>query len=283
MSSLNIFGIRQKQTQPPQSNTKTKELPKKQKDVRFHLLYDAAGYFEDDFWTNFFIDMSRGKCSKKITIDNSTIMLGTKRNMNIYFYADKSPKQIAHDLKPLLVDSLNILSKSDQKLSYDEIATSLEEFNLYKDENDWKRIKNKKMRDSMLDDYVLFRKKEWNLNWENTRLLQTIISNAFYFYRTHKSKDVVMENGKIANILDIEFIEETNSISNTRFDIEHISETSGFDEHSREISDVWKSYVKVLADDISIKADSKPSYIEKIEEELSNDKTTIEEEEYDTN
>jgi hypothetical protein len=223
--------------------------------------------------------MSRGKCSKKITIDNSTIMLGTKRNMNIYFYGDKSPKQIAHDLKPLLVDSLNILSKSDQILSYDEIATSLEEFNLYKDENDWKRIKNKKMRDSMLDDYVLFRKKDWNLNWENTRLLQTIISNAFYFYRTHKSKDVIMENGKIANIIDINFIEETNIISNTRFNIEHISETSGFEEHSREISDVWKSYVKVLTDDISIKSDSKPSIIDKIEDELLNHKPIIEDEE----
>jgi hypothetical protein len=225
--------------------TSFQKIKQKKKDIKYPLLYDASTFLEDEFWKNFFIDISKGKCPKKITINNTTIVLGSKRNMNIYFYGDKTACQIAFELKPMIIDMLNILSDYDMTSSIGKIDENLNEFNNWKLTNNWKKIKNKKMRDDLIDTYVLFRKKTWNLNWDQTRDLQNVINNAIYIFRTHKSIDIIMNDGNILNINDIIF--KNNNIINKRSTI--LQKDPENEEKQKDIKNIWTSYIKLICDD----------------------------------
>ena len=59
-------------------------------------------------------------------------------------------------------------------------------------------------------------KKKYNLSYNKARNLYMIIKNSIYFYKTQKSVDIIMKNGKIDYILDIEYDENIESFINLR-------------------------------------------------------------------
>jgi hypothetical protein len=59
-------------------------------------------------------------------------------------------------------------------------------------------------------------KKKYKLSYSKIRILYTLIKDSLYLYKTHKSDDIVMKNGKIDFIKDIEFEKNIECFINTR-------------------------------------------------------------------
>jgi hypothetical protein len=237
-----------KVTQPK----KTKEEPqkvKRQKDIRYPIFYDASECIEDEFWKNIFIDISRGRFPKKISIDNNTVFAGTKRNQLTYCYSNKTCQQLATELRPLLMGHLSIYSVNDIKQTSEATDDYFNDFVNRASENCWKKIKNKKMKHSLIVDYVLRKKEEWNLNWNQSREFLEILDNSIFTYHTHVSSDIIMENGTISNIEDIVY--RNGEIINLRSqEINVDSDPEEPKEKLQTINDSWITYIKTLSSDL---------------------------------
>ena len=222
---------------------------KKKKDVRFPLLFEASELIRDDFWKNFLLDLARGRFPKKIAVDYKTISAGTKRNQLAYFYADKSPETIAIDLPVLLRKHLSVYSQTDLQNHVDQTEDYFNEFVIRSQENNWKRMKSKKMKQSLLVDYTLRCQEQWNLNWNQAREMHKILEDAFFVYRTHGSTDIDMQDGEIVDIQDIHL--DNGRIVNTRYS-DQLEETDEEEEEEKisSVNDTWCQYIRTLADEL---------------------------------
>ena len=203
------------------------ERRKRVKEIQYHLLYEASEHIKDEFWKNLFMDMSRGKHPRKLHIDDKSVNC-TKKNSFTYVYRDKSPQEIAINLKEHISKALCIYSANDMQDKEEQKSAINNEFDLACTEDSWKKIKSKKMREYLISKYVLENKEQHNLSWEKTRLLYNMILDGFYFFHTHKSVDVEMEDGVITNIEDFQI---NPVIKNLRLDsiVEKQQNTSKID------------------------------------------------------
>ena len=190
------------------------ERKKRVKEIQFKLINDAVEHLKDDYWKTVFSDLSRGKPPRKIHIDDKSVSC-TKKNSFTYVYKDKDPKDIANDLKILISKALSIYSSKDMKHNSEQNTVINNEFDIACTEDSWKKIKSKKMREYLISKYVLEIKEQQELSWEKSRLLYTMIHDAFYFFHTHKSVDVNMEDSVITEIRDFQI---TPVIKNLRLD-----------------------------------------------------------------
>jgi hypothetical protein len=216
------------------------------KDVKYPLLFTASQTCSDVYWKAVLLDMSKGKCPKKVQIDGATIIFGNKRNLQTYKYGEKSPEEIATDCQELFKKYLGIYSITDFKTQSEDINNQFEHFNQVTDQNEWKKIKNKKMKENLLWDFIISKKIEHNLSLDITRSLALKIENAFFNLRTHGSDDVFMSDGQVTEINDI--IIRKHEIINPRIDFldETPEKVSGT---QKNVKDKWASYIKGLVDD----------------------------------
>lgn len=222
---------------------------KRLKDIRYPLLYEASEYIQDDFWKNMLIDLSRGRYPKKVTLDGTTIFAGNKRNQLNYFYSNKTAQEIATELIPLLRTHLNLLSSNDIKQQSDQIDDQFNEFHNRTTENCWKKIKNKKMKHTLLIEYCLRKKQELNLGWKQARQLMKLVDNALHLFHTHTSNDIIMENGMIEDVEDIVF--ENGVFTNIRYNqFQFSSDDEEEEDNSHTINDTWINYIKSLTDEL---------------------------------
>jgi hypothetical protein len=203
------------------------ERRKRVKEIQYPLLNEAAGHLKDEFWKNLFMDMARGKHPRKLHIDDKSVNC-TKKNSFTYMYRDKSPVEIATELKQHISKALCIYSSKDMQDKEEQKSAINNEFDLACTEDSWKKIKSKKMREYLISKYVLENKERHSLSWDKTRLLYNMILDAFYFFHTHKSVDVQMEDSVITNIEDFQI---TPTIKNLRLDtlVEKQQHTSKID------------------------------------------------------
>lgn len=216
------------------------------KDVRYPLLFNASQTCSDVYWKAVLLDMSKGKCPKKVQMDTSTIIFGNKRNLQTYKYSEKTPEEIANDCQELFKKYLGIYSIADFKTQSEDINNQFEHFNQVTDQNEWKKIKNKKMRENLLWDFILSKKIEFNLSLIETRFLAQVIDNAFFHLRTHGSEDVHMSDGQVTEIDDLIICK--NEISNPRIVLLEDT-TEKISINQKNVKDKWSSYIKGLVDD----------------------------------
>lgn len=193
----------------------------RQKEIIYSILLDCSELVSDEYWKQFYKDLATGKSTKGIYITNGIIQTSNKRNGFIYSITDKTPETIVKELHHLLITHTNICSKKDISKKLQIIKQIEDEINYYKSCK-WSSIKRKNYRNMLLVEYCLYLKRKYNLSWTNTINAYKIIIFAFDS-KTHSSNDVVYNNGKVTNIYDIIYSNE--SMINTRQIIEDIKDT----------------------------------------------------------
>ena len=176
----------------------------RQKEIIYSILIECSELVTDEFWKQFYKDLSTGKSTKGIYITNGVIQTSNKRNGFIYTITDKAPEVIVHELHYLLTTHTNICSKRDidkKRQILKEIDIELEKYKTCK----WSIIKRKNYKNILIVDYVLLLQKEHNLSWSATINAYKTIMSAFDF-KTHNSEDVNYVDGKIIDISDIEYM-----------------------------------------------------------------------------
>jgi hypothetical protein len=194
--------------------TKTKKG--RQKEVVYDILTECAALMRDEFWKQFYEDLAVGKSTKGIYITNGTIHTSNKRNGFTYSITDKAPEVIVAELHHLLISHTSICSKKDMNKKRQFVQEIEEELNAY-DEAKWTSIKRKNVRNMLLVDYAVYLNKVHDLSWPATINAYRTIISAFE-NKTHASRDVEYENGKILSIDGIELSEDETCIINTRQD-----------------------------------------------------------------
>lgn len=200
----------------PAKKSKPSAAKPKQKEVIYPILLECAAITKDEFWIQFFQDMASGKASKGVWISHGVIQSSNKRNGFSYSIADKAPEVIVAELHHLITTHTSICSRKDaakKKAFVDELDDELTAY----DEGKWTSIKRKNIRMMLLVDYAIQLQRAYNLGWLETISAYRTIVGAFES-KTHTSKDVNYEDGKIISIDDIEFNEDETSIVNTRID-----------------------------------------------------------------
>ncbi len=194
---------------------KTKTQPQKktrQKDTIYPILKECSLLVKDEFWRQFYEDLSAGKSTKGIYISNGIIQTSNKRNGFFYSITDKAPQVIVKELHHLLTTHTSICSKKDLNKKRIIVQEIEEELSAY-DKTEWTGVKRKNVRILLLVDYAVKLNEMYNLTWPDTINAYKVILNSFES-KTHNSKDVIYYNGKIKDIKDIEFSD--GQIVNTR-------------------------------------------------------------------
>jgi hypothetical protein len=187
---------------------------KKTRDVVHDIFFEASKHItNDEYWKSFFIDLSKNKLARKIHIDGRHISHNSKRAKFSYCYEGKSAEEVAIELRKIINNTMCIYSDVDMTNEQEGLATIVGEFKDAKTEDDWKKVKNKKMKDHLITHFVLAQKELHDMSWEQSKRVYETINNALYLFRTHKSQDIVMENGNIESIEDI-IINKDNVINN---------------------------------------------------------------------
>ena len=215
------------------------------KDVKWKQFYDASLIPTDSYWKSILLDISKGRYPKRVAVDANMVTFGPKRKIQTYRYIDKSPNEIYTDIRQLFTQYLGIFSEEDFKGQSEEISNQFEQFNHVTELNDWRKVKNKKMRENLLNDYVLKVKLERDLNARQARQLAEVLDNAIFHFKTHLPEDITMEEGQILEIDDI-VIDDDGFIYNPRYE-----DIRGENlEIKKSGKDRWIGFLKNLVDDL---------------------------------
>lgn len=192
---------------------------KKKREIKFQKLYECSLIEQDDYWKQFFENLSRGKSIKKLLLNDGNIEIVQKGKSIVYVYKDKTPDIILLECKELIRQKLHLHSKKDIYNNQHLWSTEQNELSTLTAQDDWKKIRNKNMRYFLIMKYSISIKHSKNLNWKIANNLFKTITDALFVIHTHKSADIVMQNGVIFNIKDI-IVTDKNIIHNLRIDLD---------------------------------------------------------------
>jgi hypothetical protein len=220
-----------------------KEKSKRQKEVVYPILQQCCLIQEDDFWKRLFDDLSRGKCPKGITIYNGMISSTQKRNGFSYNINNNPvPEDLSKELIEILKNNAYIYSSTDIENKDGDFQEATNEYISAKTSDNWKKIKTRKMRENPIINYVFKIKKQYKMSNKKARTLYHDIKDALFVYRTHRSEDVIMENGIITSIRDFVYNKDLRVLYNKRY------ESLDDREINEKVKDVlgskWEKYVQ---------------------------------------
>ena len=225
---------------------------KRVKEVVYPIFQECTKLSKDEFWIKLFDDLSRAKCPKGVMIFNGIISSTYKRNGFSYNFKDEklTPEKLMDELPTLLKKSVCIYSAKDISNNEDTINDANSEYLNIISINDWKKVKNKKMKENLITNFTIKMKKKYKLNINSTKKLYTLIKDSYDVYKTHKSDDFIMKNDKLHKIYDIEYNEELKCFENLRLESEEENKTKN-KKSTNFLLNRWQNYVSVLIKEIS--------------------------------
>jgi hypothetical protein len=229
------------------STDKKSNKNKRNKDVIYPIFKKCCDLLRDEFWIKLFDDLSKGKCPKGVMIYNGFISSTHKRNGFSYNFLDEqvSAEKIVEELPEILKNSVCIYSMKDIINKETDLSTANNEYMNIKEYDDWKKIKNKKMKENLITNFCLKMKKKYKFNNQRSKQLYLLIKDGFD-YKTQKPDDVEMENGEIINIRGIEYDKLTKFFINTR----NIEEVKKEKEEINILDAKWKNYVSTIVKEL---------------------------------
>jgi hypothetical protein len=176
------------------------------RDLLYPVFLDISQQEEDKFWKYIFEDLAFGMCPYGTYINKGFLCCNFK-GKEFNYKIDANDVHVCHkNVKHLLKNKLGLMSSIDR-------ITMLEDFT--KTENEiqdlmnikWSYIKKKSIKDFLIENFIIEKKKEFCLDEKQIRNLFFYIQTGILF-RFITSKDIVYSNGIIENIDGIEFAHE---------------------------------------------------------------------------
>lgn len=227
----------------------SKDKIKKQKDVVYPIFQECCKHFKDEFWIKLFDDLSRSKCPKGVLIYNGVISSTYKRNGFSFNFSEQSADTIIKELPNLLKNSVHIYSNKDIINKEADINIADSEYMNAKETDDWKKVKNRRMKENLITNYCLAMKKKYKLKYKETKHLYDLIKESLFDLKTQKSDDVEMKNGEISKIEDICYDKSAKNFVNKRF--LNFKEETAKKEQTNILHVKWKNYVSTIVKEIA--------------------------------
>lgn len=177
------------------------------KEIVYPIFISSLEYATDIFWKSIFEDLAYGVTPYGCYISNNYLCCCLKNKEFSYNIKETNdPELTFKNVFSLLNNKLGLLSSSDKvKKLYD--FYKLEEDMKNSRNGNWLNIKKKKnTRDFIIENYIIDKKRKYNLKNSDASYLFSIIIIGLTF-KTITSDDIVYENGKILDIEGITFKE----------------------------------------------------------------------------
>lgn len=210
------------------------------KDIIYPIFIECLNFCENKFWLSIFEDLAYGKTPHGTFIHKNFFCCNYKGKEFSYKIEEIEPKNIYSDIFNLLTKKLKILSEEDRKnqiLDFIKIENELNEQKYDK----WSSIKKKSTKDSLIENFIIEKKKCFDLNDKQAKILQKQI-NLGIIFKTISHKDIILKDGRIEKINDLDFFKKDFKINR---DLIKSDETENYTEQILEIyklSDIYKKY-----------------------------------------
>lgn len=212
-------------------------IAKKQvsKKVIFPIFEKASELIIDDYWKQILQDASHGKFPKNSGIDPKTGGVFVKKGkQTLWLQLPKEPEEALEAFKKFLSDNLNLRSKKDQKSIRKEIDKQRTELLENLDCSNWKDIRKKAIKDSIIRDFVINLKEEYELTDQEAVDLYNLIKLGIVF-NWIDSTHITYSNRKIKTINVLYFNTKTR-----KFFIDH--------DYTQNVKREWELIPKKLSD-----------------------------------
>ena len=224
------------------NNNKNDEDIFKGSNVQFPVFKECVNYTTDEFWKNIFEDLSVGKCPKSMYISNGTIYLSNKKkNFSYTIHNHKDPKEVAQEIRELLVNNTTILSLTDIKNKKETIKNNKIDDDIT-DETQWSDIRKKNLREIFIVKFVSRMSKKYKLTPESTRHLYSLIQLAF-LYKTQTSKDIKFFNKRIEKIEGIVYDPKKGHFVNNHYHNSTDDQDEDTNDNENYLYYYWDRYV----------------------------------------
>ena len=174
------------------------------KELLFSFLLKCCDLAQEKFWKNIFEDLAYGQAPYGAFISKGFLSCTYKGKEFSYKLTPKDPEVMFNDIYELLTDKLGILSANEQnqkRLLFEELEKSMRDKN-----EEWGKIRKKKIKDLIIEKYVVSMKNEYCLSFVQARKLLAYIYLGAQF-KTITPKDVEYVEGEIVSINGISFRE----------------------------------------------------------------------------
>jgi hypothetical protein len=217
------------------------------KGIIYPLFFEVSERCEDEYWKQFFMDISIGKPVKGIIVNNGQICSQNKKKGFDYMFVYKNAEDILNELLPILEKNYNTCSEKNIKSRnvIDQVKQELKEIKNSK----WSKIRRKNIKKSLLLDYITDVQKKYNIPLNKCIFIYDTLS--FHANSQLMSKIVIMNEGKIESINGLTFTEgniqmEIDFYKDKYKDYEEDEEIVKEDEviQKLNVDQVWESYIK---------------------------------------
>lgn len=172
---------------------------RRQKDPVHRIFFLCSGRTTDKAWSDFFKDCAHNKFPKGVRFENGSIKCTRKKNSFVE-YIPKDTNKALNVILEIFRDRLGIKTtneKAKEKVSFEKAREKLNIGN-------WSSIKSAGIRNMLITGYV-DRFSEYNyLSQQESTELKLLI-NLGVSTKLLTSKNIILENGSISNIIGLNF------------------------------------------------------------------------------
>jgi hypothetical protein len=213
------------------------------KDIVYPIFIQCCQFTTDAFWDNTFEDLAYGRPPYGSYISKNFLCCSFKKKNFAYKIEKKDPQLLYNEVYDLLVNKLGLLSQREkikQKIEFQDTEEKLREVR-----RDWASIqKKRKVRDLLIEQYVVRMKREHSLDIKQMRYLLSIIFLAIMF-KVITAKDITYSDGIIHDIKGIDFAEQKVILNVNVYDLQ-VSFAPQIVISQKLMSETWEKYMKDL-------------------------------------
>jgi hypothetical protein len=163
--------------------------------MKYPIFHQVSKISQDNFWIQVFKDLSNGKTPFGVYFDDDALCCRFKGQQFHFKFQGKEPYEILESVKHILNTKMNMLSDKDYMQDRKQFSHLLEAPR----PSEWRNIKRKYIKDSLLEMYVLRLQKQEELTLGETKELLNMFNMGFYF-KLITADDVTCVDGEIQHI-----------------------------------------------------------------------------------
>lgn len=208
------------------------------KDIIYHVFIECLKYCENKFWSSIFEDMAYGKAPNGTYIHKNFFCCNYKGKEFSYKIEEIDSETIYNDIFNLLTKKLKILSEEDRKNQILDFMKIENEMNDQKYDK-WSSIKKKSTKDSLIENFIIEKKKINDLSEKQVKILQKQI-NLGLIFKTISHKDIILKDGRIDKINDLDFYKKEFKINRDLIKSEELETNTEQSCEFYKLSDIYK-------------------------------------------
>ena len=214
------------------------------KNIIYPYLLKCCQYTDQKYWINIFEDLAYGIPPYGTYISKDFLVCSYKNKKFSYKIYDKNPEELYNDITELLIENIGLISENEhfeKRKKFYSLCKELSEFK----ENNWNNIKKKNLREQLIEQFILKKKNEYNLLLNDSKKLYNLIFLGLSL-KVFSSNDVIMNDGKIENILGVSFENKKFILERDITDIPVNMITEIEIENYKSMRELWYKYLKDL-------------------------------------